>query len=103
MASSQPRPSFWNRQLKDARPFDLLKAETWRLGKARWTANYYVKHIRPGSLKPVLHFFVFGIFAWQYALQWKTLHGMTRSQMVKFGDIRRILLWRSLIWLRLQN
>jgi len=75
MASSQPRPSFWNRQLKDARPFDLLKAETWRHGKARWTANYYVKHIRPGSLKPVLHFFVFGIFAWQYALQWKTLHG----------------------------
>lgn len=53
--ASTGRPAFWNRQLKDAQPFQLLKKETWTKGFQRWAGQYTNKHLLQGSFRPVIH------------------------------------------------
>lgn len=54
-AAGTGRPPFWNRQLKDAQPFQLLKRSTWEKGFQRWAGQYTNKHLLVGSFKPVIH------------------------------------------------
>ena len=68
-AMSAPRVTFWNRQLKDARPFEMLNASVWKNGFLRWSRQYQAKYIVPGRFKPVVHVILL-VGGLHYAIEW---------------------------------
>jgi hypothetical protein len=66
-------PGFWDRKLKDARPFRLANPATLKSVLGRANNAYMAKYLYTGRVNPVFHFCVFaGVF--HYTENWLIKH-----------------------------